>query len=254
LPHPRQILLVISMRQAQDLYRDGKLTEAIASLQAYLREQPGEKRARSFLFELLCFAGEFDRARKQLMVLAEDSNDTRLGVSFYLAALTAESERQSWYDEVPASETADGNTVAGECNGKRFQGIQDLDNRLGGALEFLAAGKYHRIAFRNLKRVEMAAPTRVRDLYWRTANAETTEELGSSELSSILIPVLYPHTYLFDDDLTRLGRTTDFALSAAGAEIPCGQRMLTIGREQIPLLEIQSIEFDGVGQEETGNG
>jgi type VI secretion system protein ImpE len=234
------------MRLAQDLYREGKLTEAIESLQAYLREQPGEDRARNFLFELLCFAGEFDRARKQLSVLAQESNDSRLGMAFYFAALTAESERQAWYLETASAGTADGGAVSGECNGRRFTGIRDLDDRLGGALEFLLAGKYHRIAFHSLKRIEMSAPTRVRDLYWRTANAETSEQLGSSALDSVLIPVLYPQTYLFDDDLTRLGRTTDFAVTAGGVEIPYGQRMLVIGGEQIPLLEIQSIEFDDV--------
>jgi type VI secretion system protein ImpE len=238
------------MRQAQDLYRQGKLTEAIESLQAYLREQPGETRARSFLFELLCFAGQFDRARRQLSVLAQDSNDARLGIAFYLAALTAESERQEWYEQEPTPAAVNGSAVAGICDGRRFTGIEDLDNRLGGSLEFLAAGKYHRIAFTDLRRIEMIAPTRVRDLYWRAANVETTEELGSSELESILIPVLYPQTWLFDDDQTRLGRTTDFAISEGGTEIPCGQRMLVIGGEQIPVLEIQSIEFDLLTQQE----
>jgi type VI secretion system protein ImpE len=243
------------MRRAQDLYREGKLTEAIESLQAYLREQPGETRARNFLFELLCFAGEFYRARKQLAMLAQDSNDTRLGMAFYFAALTAESERQAWYDESPAAAAADGSAVTGQFNGRTFIGISDLDGRLGGALEFLTAGKYHRIAFRNLKRIEMGPPSRVRDLYWRTATAETSEELGSAELDSILIPVLYAHTWRFDDDLTRLGRTTDFAVSPGGAEIPCGQRILIVGGEQVPLLEIESLEFDPpADQEAARNG
>jgi type VI secretion system protein ImpE len=232
------------VRHAQDLYREGRLAEAIASLQAHLRDQPGDQRARSFLFELLCFAGEFDRARKQLLAFAQDSNDSRLGVTFYFAALTAETERQAWYEDGSASEPAPEGDVSGVCNGRPFRGISDLDGRLGGSLEFLAAGKYHRIAFRNLKRIEMSPPTRVRDLYWRTARAETSAQLGSSEIDSMLVPVLYPHSYLFDDDRTRLGRTTDFALSAAGVEIPCGQRILVVGGEQIPLLEIHSLEFD----------
>jgi type VI secretion system protein ImpE len=245
------------MRQAQDLYREGRLAEAIASLQAYLREQPADGRARSFLFELLCFAGEFDRARKQLAMLTQGSNDTRLGASFYFAALAAETERQAWYEDFSAPEVPDGDSdiVAGECDGRRFQGIRDLDSRLGGSLEFLAAGKYHRIAFRDLKRIELLAPTRVRDLYWRTANVVTSENLGSSQLDSVLIPVIYPHTYLFDDDQTRLGRNTDFAASESGVEVPCGQRLLMIGSEQIPVLEIQSISFDAQHrQEEARNG
>lgn len=242
------------MRQAQEFYREGKLTEAIDSLQTFLRDKPTEKRARNFLFELLCFAGEFGRARKHLAILAEDSNDTRLGVAFYMAALTAEEERQAWYENPSAPAATEAGSPAGEplvevpvtgtCNGKRFTGIQDLDTRLGGFLEFLTAGKYHRIAFRNLKSLEFTAPVRVRDTYWRTANAELGEALDSTQLDSILVPVLYPQTYLFDDDQTRLGRTTDFALTGSGAEIPCGQRILVVGGEQIPLLEIESIEFD----------
>lgn len=232
------------MRQAQDFYREGRLTEAIASLQSHLRDQPGDQRARSFLFELLCFAGEFDRARKQLLAFAQDSNNSRLGVTFYVAALTAEKERQAWYEDGSAFEPASGGEVSGVCNGRPFKGISDLDRRLGGSLEFLVAGKYHRIAFRNLRRIEMSSPTRVRDLYWRTASAEMSEQLGSTEIDSMLIPVLYPHSWLFEDDRTRLGRTTDFAISSTGAEIPCGQRILVMGGEQIPLLDIQSIEFD----------
>jgi type VI secretion system protein ImpE len=232
------------VRRAQDLYREGRLTEAVESLQAHLRDQPADARARTFLFELLCFGGEFERARKQLSALAQESNDTRLGVTFYLAALTAEIDRQTFYEENARAEPPEGTSVSGTCNGKPFIGIRDLDSRLGGALEFLAAGKYHRIAFRNLVRIEFNAPVQLRDLYWRAARAETTGQLGSSAIDSMLVPVLYPQTFLFDDDQTRLGRATDFALGPSGAEIPCGQRILLIGDEQIPLLEIESLEFD----------
>jgi type VI secretion system protein ImpE len=141
--------------------------------------------------------------------------------------------------------------LTGLCHGKPFRGIADLDSRLGASLEFLAAGAYHRMAFRNLRRLELGTPKNVRDLYWLPANAETTEALGANIIEQILIPVLYPQTYLFDDDLTRLGRTTDWAQTDTGTEIPCGQRILAIGGEEIPLLAIESIEFDPVA--ESGN-
>ncbi len=248
------------MQRAQELYREGKLTEAISQLQAVLRDKPTDKRARTFLFELLCFAGEFDRARKQLGVLAEETQQTKLGVSFYLAALSAETDRQAWYqlpappvvdsarndsaESVSAGVTGDGRAVSGVCDGVPFSGIHDLDPRLGGSLEFLTAGKYHRIAFRNLARLEFSPTARARDAYWRVATLEFSAEMGSNELDSILVPVLYPQTYLFEDDQTRLGRTTDFALSEGGEEIPCGQRILVIGGREVPLLEITSITFD----------
>src|SRR3954469_16288858 len=86
------------MHQAEELYRAGKLTEAIGSLQNYLRDHPSDKKARSFLFELLCFAGEWQRARKHLAILGEQSNESKYGIAFYLAALGAEEERQAFYD------------------------------------------------------------------------------------------------------------------------------------------------------------
>jgi type VI secretion system protein ImpE len=239
------------MQQAQVLYREGRLTESIDSLRAHLRDCPSDKRARSFLFELLCFAGEFDRARKQLMILAEDSKDSRLGVAFYFAALAAEVERQAYYEEGIAYEAAEGpgeqaatGEITGTFNGKRFTGIRDLDSRLGGSLEFLAAGKYHRIRFGDVKRIEIAGPKHVRDLYWLPAKLEMTEAMGSAELESILVPVLYPQTHLFDDDRTRLGRATEWAAIENGMEIPLGQRVLAISGEEVPLLEVRSIEFD----------
>ncbi len=240
------------MQQAQALYREGKLTEAIDNLRSHLRDYPSDKRARSFFFELLCFEGEFDRARKQLMILAEDSKDSRLGVAFYLAALAAEEERQAYYQDGAAGEsgetTAGGGAaqIAGVFNGKRFTGIRDMDRRLGGSLEFLTAGKYHRIRYRDLTRIEIGDPKNVRDLYWLPAKLEMSEAMGSTELESILIPVLYPQTNLFDDDRTRLGRSTEWAAAESGLEIPLGQRVLEISGEEVPLLEVRSLEFDPI--------
>jgi len=41
------------------------------ALLAELRDNPTDARRRTFLFELLCFAGEYERADKQLEVLAQ---------------------------------------------------------------------------------------------------------------------------------------------------------------------------------------
>src|SRR6266481_6109993 len=45
---------------AKELYREGKLTAAIQALGAELRDNPTDAQRRTFLFELLCFAGEYD--------------------------------------------------------------------------------------------------------------------------------------------------------------------------------------------------
>ena len=56
---------------ARQLYQAGQLGEAIQALGAELRNDPADARKRIFLFELLCFAGEYDRAEKHLDVLGQ---------------------------------------------------------------------------------------------------------------------------------------------------------------------------------------
>ena len=56
---------------AASLYKAGQLRPAIEALALELRHQPADTRRRTFLFELLCFAGEYERASKQLDVLLE---------------------------------------------------------------------------------------------------------------------------------------------------------------------------------------
>ena len=46
---------------AKRLFEEGKVREAQGELSAYLRERPADTAQRTFLFELLCFAGEYDR-------------------------------------------------------------------------------------------------------------------------------------------------------------------------------------------------
>ena len=54
-----------------ELFRAGRLNEAVQALGAELRNDPTDVKRRTFLFELLCFSGEYDRAGKQLDVLAQ---------------------------------------------------------------------------------------------------------------------------------------------------------------------------------------
>ena len=56
---------------ARELYQAGQLTEAVQALGAEIRENPTDTKRRTFLFELLSFAGDYDRALKQLDILAQ---------------------------------------------------------------------------------------------------------------------------------------------------------------------------------------
>ena len=87
-----------------ELYRAGRLTDAIKALSAELRDNPTDTRRRTFLFELLCFAGEYERADKQLEVLAQAGPSSEMGVLLYRSALYAERQRHDLFErgEFPA--------------------------------------------------------------------------------------------------------------------------------------------------------
>lgn len=83
---------------AAELYQAGRLDEAITALGDALRDNPADARRRTFLFELLCFAGLYDRAEKQLDVLAQGDRDAQVGALLYRGALHAERTRQSMFE------------------------------------------------------------------------------------------------------------------------------------------------------------
>jgi type VI secretion system protein ImpE len=84
---------------ARELYQAGRLGEAVQALNAELRDNPGDIKRRTFLFELLCFAGNYDRADKQLEILAQEGSNAQLGALLYLGALNAERARCVLFDK-----------------------------------------------------------------------------------------------------------------------------------------------------------
>ena len=117
-----------------ELYRQGDLTGAIKAVGAELRDKPTDTKSRTFLFELLCFAGEFDRAEKQLDILSDASAEAATGALMYRAALAGERTRNDLFaaKNYPVTETE---AVTGTLNGKPFLSLEDADSRIGPRLE-----------------------------------------------------------------------------------------------------------------------
>src|SRR5450759_3191680 len=90
----------------EDLFRVGKLDEAIRMLSSELRDDPSNLKKRTFLFELLCFAGEYDRAEKQLDLLGDDNQDAMLASLLYRGALHAEKTRQEMFRDGTLPQTS----------------------------------------------------------------------------------------------------------------------------------------------------
>src|SRR5229473_1513027 len=88
-------VVVNCLMTVQELFQSGQLDEALKALTAEVRDNPTDPKRRTFLFELLCFAGEYPRAEKQLDVLSSDGRSAEMGAMLYRAALHAERIRQT---------------------------------------------------------------------------------------------------------------------------------------------------------------
>jgi len=229
----------------QELLRAAKLNEAIQTLGSEVRENPTDIKRRTFLFELLCFAGEFDRAAKHLSVLAQGSADAENGALLYRSALAAERQRSLFFDsgESAGAEQASASR-SGTINGRSFTMLEDADPRIGPRLEFFVAGEYMQLPFEYIDSVRMEAPRLLRDLLWATARITASPAAKSRELGEVLLPVLYPFSWKYPSDEVRLGRATEWQNVDEKGELPVGQKLLIVdGGEVVPFLEIREITF-----------
>jgi type VI secretion system protein ImpE len=235
--------------KAEQLLREGKLEEALEMLSAHLREYPDDRKARTFLFELLCFSGEYDRAEIHLNLLGEPSQDAALGALLYRRALNAERTRREMFErgEYPRPLDEGSSRISGSLNGSPFQLLTDTDPRIGPRLEVFAAGDYLWIPFAHIASVEIAAPRRLRDLLWATARIRVGPEFERRDEGEVLLPVLSPLTFQHPDAPVRLGRVTEWCADEQGGEAPFGQKMLQVDGNEVPFLEIRRLEIQVAG-------
>jgi type VI secretion system protein ImpE len=227
---------------AKQLFDEGRVREAQKVLTDYLREHPGDVAQRTFLFELLCFSGDYDRAEKQLGVLAQGDCQAEMGAVLYYAALHAERTRHQVFEKQDFSKEPSA-SPSGTLNGRPFQSLRDADPEVGARLEVFAAGAYLWIRFEHVASVEMEPPRRLRDTLWTPAFVKTGPSFKGTELGEVLIPAIYPYSWKNPNESVWLGRVTDWVADEDGKEYPSGQKILLLDGEEIPFLEIRSLEF-----------
>ena len=229
---------------SRQLFDAGKLQPAIDALGVELRDNPDDAQRRTFLFELLCFAGSFDRAEKQLDVLSSGGPEAGMGALLYRSALHAERLRADMFrSQTFPLDTAPSAEVSGTLNGKPFSSIEDGDPRIGARLEVFAAGQYVWIPWVHVARLKVEAPKRLRDLLWTPALLTTSKDFRGEELGEILLPALAPLSCASADDEIRLGRATDWVDLPDGDFAPVGQKTLLVDGEPVPLLSIRELEI-----------
>lgn len=239
----------------KQLFQAGKLNEAITALGAELRDNPTDTQRRTFLFELLCFAGEYDRAEKHLNLLGDQGQSAQLGAVMYLAALHAEKLRRDMFrtGDFPSSTPASAEKIQGKLNGKEFHSCEDADPRIATRLEAFAAGAYLWIPLEHIVFIEMEAPKRLRDQLWIPALVRTGPAFKGKELGEVLIPAISPLSFEDADDNVKLGRVSDWR-EKDGEAVPVGQKMFLVDGEDIPILDLRKIEFRAAAAEASSAG
>ncbi|HXU81310.1 MAG TPA: type VI secretion system accessory protein TagJ [Polyangia bacterium] len=266
--------------QAAERLKSGNIEEALADLQAEVRKHPSNPQTRIFLFQLLCLMGRWDRARTQLEVLADMSKETTSMVQTYGAVLACEEVRaevfagkrpplvfgkpgewialllealkltaQGKHKEAGALRARafeEAPTTAGKSEGNPFAWIADADPRLGPMLEAVVNGKYYWIPFQRLREIRVEKPTDLRDLVWTPAYLT----LANGGETVALIPTRYPGSEASDDNAIRLARKTTWVEADPDTFLGLGQRLFTTDQGELALLDVRSIQLEGVAEAE----
>jgi type VI secretion system protein ImpE len=227
---------------AKELFQAGEIDKAIEALGTELRSNPTDVQRRTFLFELLCLAGNYARAEKQLDVLGQGSQEAAMGMLLYRSALHAEQTRQQMFTsgQFPLTPREPA-PVSGVLNGRPFASLVDGDPRIGARLEVFAAGQYMWIPFEHIATVSLTPPKRLRDLIWSPVVVRPNSAFKGGELGELLLPVLTPLAWQQADNAVRLGRVTEWQELDDGRQVPAGQKLLLVDDEEFPLLEVRQL-------------
>jgi type VI secretion system protein ImpE len=258
-----------------ELFHAGDLTGAIAAGLEEVRAHPTDSGRRLFLAELLCFGGELERADNQLDALGHNDPQTLPLVSMFRQLIRAEQARQDFFavgrlPEFLAKPDAaisllleasirarDGalaeaarlledaeesrTKLAGTCDGQTFSDFRDLDDQTACVFEVLTTkGSYYWVSMAQVESIEFQQPARSRDILWR----RTQLVVRDGPDGEVFIPVLYPGTTGFADDLLRVGRKTDWRGGDGAPVRGAGQRSFLVGDESQSILELKSITFE----------
>jgi type VI secretion system protein ImpE len=258
----------------KELLDAARLDDAIRELTAQVRSRPTDTSARIFLFELLCFAGDLDRAGKQLEAIAtqQDRAASALAVQVYRALLAAEQTRRHVFQGqalpkfvvtppeyveryvmlVKSASDGAGNladivagaedaapAIAGEIEGRAFESFRDADDRVAPVLEVFHGAEYLWVPFQQIQRLRVSAPRTLRDLMWVHAAVETSGDT----VGDVFIPVLYVNTSSHADSQVRLGRTTDWEVLGDGVVKGAGLRTFLVDGENVPIFGLRDVQF-----------
>lgn len=264
------------MQNDLDLFVQGKLNEAIQTATENVKSKQEDIVVRSRLIEYLCVAGLYDRADRQLEVIASQDPKTTVRVMELRQIMRAAKIREDVLKigrlpefisappehincrlralvairENNLSESAEWLTKAEEfrpsLNGfveeTKFDEFRDLDDFFGGLLEvYTSTGKYFWVPMEAIIEANFTSPSRAIDKAW--VEVDLTLKDGPSGV--VYIPATYPNLQNTDTSERLLcGLETDWIENEFGITRGVGLRCFILGDQSISINELTNLRFE----------
>jgi type VI secretion system protein ImpE len=254
------------------LFKAGRLHESIDAQIAEVKASPADHGKRLFLFELLAFAGELDRAGRQIDAIQYDELELHAAVTVYRKLLDAERVRRRVFQEgltpeflveppahverrlealdcLCAKQFAQAERLLaeiastapqphGEVNGRPFQLFRDADDSFGTVLEVMSGtGAYFWVPLEQIDSLELESPRFPRDLLWAPAHLE----VRGGPSGDVFLPAVYPGSHEQQDEQIQLGRTTDWRQLEGHLVLGLGGRTFLADDDAFGLLELRTL-------------
>ena len=270
---------------AEECIKAGDLKAALSELQNAVRNDPAKPEYRTFLFQLLCVMGNWDRALTQLNVVADMDPAALLMAQTYRELLLCEAfraevflgkrapllfgEPNAWLGnllqaltpvasgqgseahEIVMNAMDKANARSGLIDDQPFEWLSDADMRLGPVFELILNGKYYWVPMDNIAEMVFSKPEDLRDLVWLPVQIRWVNE-GSA---IGFMPARYPGSATLDDPQNALARKTEWIDIGGEFHTGAGQRMFTTDTGDFSLLQSRKIVFHPLtGSDESVSG
>lgn len=256
---------------ALETLRSGDLMGSLTILKQDVRKAPRDARLRTFLFQMFCITGEWDRALTQVSVAAELDPLASPMAQTYGAAIRCEVLREkvlrgersptvpgdpgTWLpllieatrllaigEPDRAADLRDAALDAapetgGHLNHTAFDWIADADPRLGPILEVFINGNYMWVPFERIRAVRLDPPVDLRDQVWMPAHLTWSND-GEADG---MIPTRYPGSATSTDPGVALAHRTEWNDTIPNWPLPVGQRVLVTDASEAALMDIRNL-------------
>lgn len=257
---------------ASEEFANGNIAGALQAIVQEVKAEPSHAGKRAFFVELLCIAGEFERADQQLNTLVTLEPQSALMVGTWRQLIRAAQSRLDVYEKNAVPDVIDSPTPviataldlllaiksndaesihrlqekmeslapknSVTLNGEQVELWRDLDDVNAYVLELLGTnGKYFWIDYSQIESIELFEPSRPLDTLWR----KVTITLVNGSVGEAFIPAIYPLQPSNDEE--KMGRKTEW-YESQGVVRGAGLRTWLVGETAKTLFEVQSVELE----------